>query len=396
VLGWEGPLEAVRDDRRQGRIPTAVVVRSAVVMFLARLGSLNALEQTRPSRFWRGWLGGPMPSADTVGRVCGRIEVAGVRAVLRQQYGRLKRMKALPPATHGLMVAVVDGHESHATFRRRCPGCLERRVHTAGGDRVQYYHRYVALRLVGGTLELMLDLEEQGRGEGEVATATRLLERVLKDYPRAFDVITADGLYAQGPFFNFVLSHGQHVVAVLKDEQRDLLQDARALFETMPSAPARAGSGPGQAWDAEGFRTWPQVRQPVRVVRSLEPRTVRRQLDGQAEEQVADWFWVTTLPTRQAPTPVVIQVGHRRWNIENEGFNDLVNHWHADHVYKHHPTAMLVLWLLAMAAVNLFLAFYRRNLKPAARALASMLHVARRISAELYADLPDPTPRGPP
>jgi hypothetical protein len=261
---------------------------------------------------------------------------------------------------------------------------------------VQYYHRYVALRLVGGTLELMLDLEEQGRGEGEVGAATRLLERVLKDYPRAFDVITADGLYAQGPFFNFVLSHGQHVVAVLKDEQRDLLQDARALFETMPSAPARAGSGPGQAWDAEGFRTWPQVHSPVRVVRSLEPRTVRRQLDGQAEEQVADWFWVTTLPTRQAPTGVVIQVGHRRWNIENEGFNDLVNHWHADHVYKHHPTAMLVLWLLAMAAVNLFLAFYRRNLKPAARALASMLHVARRISAELYADLPDPTPRGPP
>ena len=70
MLGWEKHLDAVRDDRRQPRIPTSVVLRSVVVMFLARLGSLNALEQSGPSRFWHRWLGRSMPSADTVGRVC--------------------------------------------------------------------------------------------------------------------------------------------------------------------------------------------------------------------------------------------------------------------------------------------------------------------------------------
>ena len=61
VLRWEEHLDGVRDDRQQPRIPTATIVRSVVVMFLARLGSLNALEQSGPSRFWRNWLRGAMP-----------------------------------------------------------------------------------------------------------------------------------------------------------------------------------------------------------------------------------------------------------------------------------------------------------------------------------------------
>ncbi|MBN1556217.1 MAG: hypothetical protein JXA11_15860 [Phycisphaerae bacterium] len=34
--------------------------------------------------------------------------------------------------------------------------------------------------------------------------------------------------------------------------------------------------------------------------------------------------------------------------------------------------------------LNVFTAFFRRNLKPAVRAAMSMLHVARRMLAELY------------
>ena len=65
-----------------------------------------------------------------------------------------------------------------------------------------------------------------------------------------------------------------------------------------------------------------------------------------------------------------------------------MNHWYADHVYRHQGTAILVFWLLAMICLNVFLTFYRRNLKPAARIAVSMLHVARQIAAELYGGLP--------
>ena len=74
----------------------------------------------------------------------------------------------------------------------------------------------------------------------------------------------------------------------------------------------------------------------------------------------------------------------------------MVNQWYADHVYQHEPKAMLNFWLLAMACLNAFLAFYHRNLKPAVRRAANMLNVARRIAAELHIDITGNPARAPP
>ena len=365
-------------------------------MFLGRLGSLNALEQSRPSRFWSRWLGGDLPSADTVGRVCAGIQVDDLRSLHRCLYSRMKRRKALEPPGHGWMVAVLDGHESHATFRRHCDGCLQRVIHASEGDRIQYYHRLVVLQLVGRDAAILLDAEPIRPGEDEIAVAIRLLDRLLPVYPRAFDVVMGDALYADSRFFNWALEHGKEAMAVLKNERRDLYQDARGLFEhsepvLFPGHPVHHA-----CWDVEGFTTWPQVRQPVRVVRSVEKRTVRRQLDHQPEEVPSDWMWVTTLSKASASTRAVVQMGHSRWTIENQGFNEAVNAWHADHVYKHDARAILVFWLLAMACMNVFRTFYRRNLKPALQQAASMLQIGRRITSELLAGVSAGHSRAPP
>lgn len=395
VLRWENALDAIRDTRPRPRIPTLVVMRAVMVMFLSRLGSLNALEQTRPSRFWSRWLSGAMPSADTVGRVCALVEPSGVRALHHHIYTRLKRAKALMPPAHGLMAAAIDGHESHATFRRCCSGCLERTIHTAQEDRTQYYHRHVTLQLIGRDFHVMLDAEPQRPGEDEVAAALRLLERVLETYPRAFDVVIADALYADPRLFNYLLKRGKDVLAVLKDDRRTLLQDAENLFEQTPPVRSQTSRVSRESWDLEGFTTWPQVDQSVRVVRTVEQESIRRQIDKKIEERTSTWTWVTTLSKLRATTDTVIALGHSRWDIENQGFNELTNRCHADHVYKHDPTAMLVLTLAAMICLTVFVVFYTRNLKPQARRNTTMLHIARLISAELYQAIPLGPPRTP-
>jgi hypothetical protein len=365
-------------------------------MFLARLGSLNALSQTRPQRFWAKWLDARLPSADTLGRVATQLDTQALRDVHRQVYARLKRGKALPAPAHGLIAAVLDGHESHATFRRHCDGCLQRTLHTAAGERIQYYHRHVTLQLVGAGWTLLLDAEPQQPGEGEIAAALRLLRRVLPLYPRAFDLVLADGLYADPRVFNYVWEQGKDVLAVLKDNHPALLEDAGSLFENQAPQAGRYGKRTCQWSDLSGFTTWPQVAAPIRVVRSLETWSVRRQLDGQREELRADWWWITTLAPQRASTSAIVQLGHSRWSIENEGFNELVSRWHADHVYRHEPTALLVFILLAMLALNIFLMFYRRDLKPAARAAFSRLHVAQQVTGELYDSLRALAVRAPP
>lgn len=367
-----------------------------MIMFLSRRGSLNALEQTRPSAFWARWLGQKMPSADSIGRICSGVNVSDIRCLMHHVYSRLKRMKALEPPVHGLMQAVIDGHETTASRKRCCPECCQRTLHTKTGDVVEYYHRYAVLRLVGQDLSLMLDAEPVGPGEDELAAARRLLERVLDSYPRAFDVVAGDAIYANTEWFKFVLSRGKHALAVLKDNRPNLVADARTLFGVLPaSLDLSVGNRRRRCWDSEAFTSWTDLAPHVRVVRSLETYTVRRQLNKREEELTSDWLWVTTLPSPQASTQAVVNMGHDRWTIENQGFNELANRWHADHVYKHKPTALLVFFLFAMLCLNVFMAFYCRNLKPAVRKAASMLHIAQLIASELYASIPQGPARVP-
>ncbi len=216
-------------------------------------------------------------------------------------------------------------------------------------------------------LRILLDGEPMGADEDEVATAMRLLTRVLATYPRAFDLVLADALYGIAPFLNFLLAHGKHALVVLKDERRNLYQDVAGLFPHLPPQPAKRRERDCPWWDFPDLVSWPQVQAPLRVVRSLETYSVRRQLDRQIHQETSDWIWVTTLPRQQAPTERIVAWGHPRWEIENFGFNELVNDWEADHIYRHESHAIEAFLLLAFLAYNVFQAFFHPNLKPQLR-----------------------------
>jgi hypothetical protein len=378
-------LGQVTDARQYPQIPTISIIQTVLAMCIARLGSLNAIEQLKTSVFLRQQTGGIVASADSIGRIISLVHTDGLRAVNHRLYERLKRNKSFQTPWHGLVVLAVDGHELHATYKRHCFGCLERKI--GEEERIQYYHRNVTAQLIFDNQCFQLDAEPQLPGEDEVACAKRLFERVISSYPRAFDVVAVDALYTEAPFFNLVLKHNKDVMAVLKDNCPDLVKDADGLFAGQKSTHVFINEKGAtiECWDAAGFTTWPKVTKPLRIARTRETKKpVRRQLDGGLDESITSWTWVTTLSPMRAGTEAVVKIGHSRWCIENQGFNELVNHWHADHVYRHAPVAILNFWLMSMIAYNLFRAFYLRNLKPVLRRGKTMLHFASMISAELY------------
>jgi hypothetical protein len=363
-------------------------------MALSCLGSLNALEQTGDHAFWRKRLKKKVPSADTMGRVFALVEPDELRVIAKRIYAKLKRNKALLPFHGNWFALILDGHESMASYLRCCQDCLQRRIETKQGECIQYYHRHVMAMLWCGNICLPLDVEPQRPGEDEVAAALRLLQRVFVNYPRAFDVILADGLYLQQRFFNAALAHKKHVMVVLKNEQRDLLQDARLLFPFEAATGHQAGKTRRDCWDIEGFPPWFKTDQKMtlRVVRSLEQTSIRRQRTGKEETQTSEWIWATTIPPNLIPTQPLVECGHGRWNIENKGFNELVNQWHFNHTYKHDLTAMTNFWLMTMIAHILFHAFFLLNLKPQARANHSKAHFIAMMLADLLAPEPKPPP----
>jgi len=351
-------------------------------MLLARLGSFNALEDNQPGGLWRTWLGGDLHSADNLGDVAAVVRLDDVRELLVAHYRLRRRKKTLKPIAPGLWPVVFDGHESNSSFLRSCPRCLQRTIHTKHGDRVQYYHRYVLALLLHADGVLLLDLEPQLPGQDEMAAAQRLLARLLRCLPRAFNLAIGDALYLHPGFWRLAIAHGKHALAVLKNENRDLLVDARSLFPEVAPRIDRHGRTESHQWDIEGFTSWSQLGHPVRVARSVETTTIRRQATRKDQTHTIEWVWATTLPVTKASTAQVVAIGHRRWSIENEAFNELVNQWHANHVYKHDLNAMVFLWLLVCLAYNLFHVFITRNLKPQLRDGHSQRIWAELIKAE--------------
>ena len=108
---------------------------------------------------------------------------------------------------------------------------------------------------------------------------------------------------------------------------------------------------------------------------------------GELHEHQSDWVWLTTLGSRQVSTAQLVRLGHQRWDIENRGFNELVNGWHADHIYKHAPHAIETFLLTTFLAFNLYHAFVARNLKPSLR--RAIQHPRRTASAGSSRPLPD-------
>ncbi len=358
-------------------------------MFLLRLRSFNALEQElRRSKRWESWVGWPKPSADTMGRVCGQILSQGPRQLLIQLNHSSWRRKAIHfQLGESYRVVALDCHELAASRARCCQHCAQREIEVGGKTVVEYYHRVVVAQWVGVTPPAILDLELLAAHEGEVVAARRLVARILAHYPRLIDVITADAIYLEAPFIRQVLEAGKHVVIVMKQENRDLFRDADRLRALTAPRVLHDGLRTTRLWDISRLSSFTTLGLEVRVVWAEESTTISKRVGGQVRKEVihSRWVWVTDLPAAVVPATKIQRWGHSRWDLENRGFNELVNHWHMDHCFIHDTKAMEVLLLTLALAFLVSYLFYQRNLKPAARRHLTRLTLAGRFSEDFSA-----------
>jgi len=249
----------------------------------------------------------------------------------------------------------------------------------------EYYHRGVVCHLVGFDIAVPLDVELIRPGEGEIIAAKRLLERVLQSYGRFVDGVIGDALYFEAPFFNFCIDHGKHVIAVIKGDQRALLQDAQGLFAQMRPGFWDEPRRLTQFWDAEGFNSAEGVKVPLRVLHAYETITRRERIGKQWIETVDDhhWWWATTFPLAQLPSYQLWKTGHRRWDVENDLFNTLATHWALDHCFKHDPSAIVNFILTLFIAFVLLQSFYLKNLKSPRRIHLTLIGLAYELHLAL-------------
>ena len=373
VFGLKALLGHVRDGRCEPQVPLLPLAVCLVLGVVIRIGSyLDLAEQTKSRRRWRHLCGLKGPVCHEIfAYATARMAPQDWRQNQAQMAKELKANKALESCKiNGLLFLSIDAHEHFASFSRTCPRCCQRQVEVLDpqGKKLkvtQYYHRYVFAHLGGPKLNVVLDVEPILPGEDECAAALRLLGRIRRLYgPRFFEGITADAWYAKGPFLRALDKLGWQWIVVLKREDMDVFQEAVQLSKDQnPSVEFRDQSRRRQVqlWGVKDlhFSDGYTKSKSVQVVIADERWTERRVQGGKKcpQPQQSRWMWVACQSLCDYPVEVIYQGGHRRWNIENQAFNELTQAYHLTHCYHHDPTAMLVQMLILIFAFTLFTAF---------------------------------------
>jgi len=159
---------------------------------------------------------------------------------------------------------------------------------------------------------------------------------------RFFDILLLDSLYAQAPVLRLTQELGWDVVIALKQERRELYQNAMGLFQARPADSEFERRQEGEyrrvrLWQAADLPFTQDCPLPVRVVRSEEEVTRRKIQGGKPclETTRQQWLWISTLEDQAFPAQLIWQLGHLRWKNENNGWNDLTQNWALKHGFLH-------------------------------------------------------------
>jgi hypothetical protein len=382
-------LSSISDRRLKPQIETIKILAAIVFIHIANLGSLHSFSQSISAS--------KLPSVSTIARVADIVSLENIRDISCSIYKRSRAKKMLTPYC-GMWVGIVDGHEFTTSEYCKCSHCRKRKLKSKDGTvKYQYYHSFTAFILAGNKYSFVLDIEPILPGESEITSSYRLLSRVCKNYPKAFKVVIGDALYLNEKIFKLLGSHCKKAIAVLKEERRQLFEEANNLSLLSKPKIYQDSKTTYRVWDHTISGCWDGYGKNVRVIVSEETTTKRvHTKDGkgwQEKTEVSNWMWVTNLlDDSMGDLENTVRICHSRWQIENKCFNETACVWRADHIYRHSKNAIIAFLLLLFICVNIFNIFLARNIKDVK--VKTKIYLIDIIKAEFLTlkRLPPPVP----
>jgi hypothetical protein len=356
------------DGRSFPQIPGVCLLWSLLLGKVLRVSSLHGLEDL--VRMAPGAMGvGQRFGDDALAYFMERLSAPRLRQALAGVVRRSKRNKVFENSA--LLGLALDGTGAGRSAACRCALC-----HRQGNG---YGHKFSALSVVGGGLDLPFDVEPYGPGEGELTASKRLLERAMVLLGSRFaDYVVVDGLYAGTPFIELAESLGLSVVVALNDNIAELHHAARDRFGAEPPAARFEEAGSHvEVWDAEDFEPWGHLTwSRVRVVRYRQVRS-----DGKTFEA----FWVTSFSAKRVGPRALYRICKSRWAIENHGFNDAKNRYGLGHIAHHEAHSILIHALLTCLALCVERLYRLRYLRRGTHRALSAVELWRRFWISLGA-----------
>ncbi len=271
---------------------------------------------------------------------------------------KAKENKAYRKGTvDGHVVVGIDGVECFGSYKKDWNNSYKTKIKIQeyrNGIKTEVekeYHKQINVfaKIVGKRPGLILDYEtvtcngNEGKQEYEPYVAIKLIERLKKSYGQGIDVIVGDAIYLEEKFLRAVIDEEYIAVVRLKDNRKAFIAEAEGLFKLQkPQLISKTKRKEIMCWSEK--IEYKDI--PVKVVKFEEKYKKDKVLK-------TDTIYVVSTSSNIS-NETINKIIHARWDLENNGFNELKNYWQMKHCFMADEKAINIILRMMIISYNLW------------------------------------------
>lgn len=260
-----------------------------------------------------------LPHYDTINNVFDDLNIDELRRIQKYIVNALIRSKMFDKFRYnGKFQVLIDGTGLVTFNYKHCEHCT---VKSHKDGTFTYEHNVLEAKIVFDKFVLSLDSEfienpnesviNMKKQDCEMNAFKRMIPRIKKNFPKLKFIITADSLYASGPFIKLCLDNNWDYIFRLKS---DKLKTVNQDFDGIISL--ETGSSLKNYFLVKDYS---YSKYTFNIVRFIET--------GPPNKNIKDkiFTYITNMNVDDTNIEKIITMGRLRWKIENEGFNNQKN-----------------------------------------------------------------------
>ena len=282
-----------------------------------------------------------IPHCDTINDIFENTKPEEIEKIKKYMINRLIRSKMLEKyKIRGKYYHVVVDGTGLATSRNKYnKNCLVKRKTDEKGNEYQEYSTYVLeAKLVVGDMVFSIgsefvenENEEVDKQDCELKAFKRLAKKIKKEYPRLKIIIGADALYAAKTVIDICKGNGwKYIIRFKEGKIPTLYKEFKSIVEK------------------ENESNKENYEYVTRLDYQGEEVNISKY---KSKDKNTEYVYITDLPISNKNIENTINIGRKRWKIENEGFNIQKNGtFDIGHLYSKNSIAIKIHYLLIQMA----------------------------------------------
>ena len=282
-----------------------------------------------------------IPHCDTINDVFEKVKVEEIEKIRKYMITKLIRGKIIQKykIRDKYYHVIIDGTGLATSRKKYNENCLVKNKTDKNGNEYQEYSTYVLeAKLVVGEMVFSIGSEfvenaneKETKQDCEIKAFKRLAAKIKREYPKLKILISGDALYASKPVLDICKGNGWKYIIRFKEGAIPSLYNE---FETVV-----AKANESTIKDYEYVTKLDYQEEKVNVIKYTDSKKGTK------------FVYITDLSITNKNIEATINVGRKRWKIENEGFNIQKNGtFDIGHLYSKNQIAIKVHYLMIQIA----------------------------------------------